>query len=86
VEWLQQGIQRLGSDAIERLVTTDWVVEQLRAHNPDPTAGGLLGALDYAFFDSPRSLLLRLCELDDHPVHARLTLEGTQWRITAIYN
>ena len=86
VEWLQNGIQRLGKDAIESLVTTEWVINQLRSHNPDVRRGGFIDHLSYAFFDGPNSLLLRIGELDDHPVHAHLTLLGTEWRITAIYN
>lgn len=86
VEWLQNGIQRLGNDAIENLVTTDWVLAELRSHNPDIRHGGFIGQLRYAFFDGADSLLLRIGDLDDNPVHARLTLNGLEWRITAIYN
>ena len=86
VEWLQNGIQRLGNDAIERMVTTDWVLSELRSHNPDPRQGGFMDQLTYAFFDGPDSLLLRVGDLDDNPVHARLTLRDLAWRITAIYN
>ncbi|MGD8587877.1 MAG: DUF2939 domain-containing protein [Chromatiales bacterium] len=86
VEWLQNGIQRLGNDAIERMVTTDWVIAELRSHNADPRQGGYMEHLSYAFFDGPDSLLLRIGDLDDNPVHARLSLRDLAWRITAIYN
>ena len=86
VEWLQNGIQRLGNDAIENMVNTDWVISELRSHNADPRQGGFMEHLSYAFFDGPDSLLLRIGELDDNPVHARLTLNNLEWRITAIYN
>lgn len=86
VEWLQNGIQRLGNDAIENMVNTDWVLVQLRSHNADPRLGGFIEHLSYAFFDGPDSLLLRIGELGENPVHARLTLEKMEWRITAIYN
>jgi hypothetical protein len=86
VEWLQDGIQRMGNDAIERMVNIDWVVAELRSHNADPHLGGFMKHLSYAFFDGPDSLLLRIGDLDDNPVHARLTLSDLQWRITAIYN
>jgi len=86
VEWLQNGIQRLGNDAIERMVTTDWVIAELRSHNADPRQGGFRKHLSYAFFDGPDSLLLRIGDLDDNPVHARLSLRDLEWRITAIYN
>ncbi|QYZ66206.1 MAG: hypothetical protein OI74_15000 [Gammaproteobacteria bacterium (ex Lamellibrachia satsuma)] len=86
VDWLQNGIQTLGSNAVEHLVDLDWAVLQLRAHNPDKRRGGFLKQLDYAFFDGPDSLLLRIGDLGDDPVHARLTLENWSWRVTAIYN
>jgi hypothetical protein len=86
VEWLQNGIQELGNDAIEHMVTTDWVIAELRSHNADPRRGGFMEQLSYAFFDGPDSLLLRIGELDANPVHARLTLGDLEWRITAIYN
>lgn len=86
VEWLQTGIQRLGNDAIDNMVNLDWAIAQLRSHNPDSRFGGFIGQLSYAFFDGPDSLLLRIGELGDNPVHARLTLLEMEWRITAIYN
>ncbi len=86
IDWLQDGIQKLGADAIDEMVNTDWVAAQLRSHNPNPNEGGFFGQLSYAFFDGPDRLLLRIGELDDNPVHAHLKLEGTQWRITAVYN
>ena len=86
VAWLQNGLQRLGDNAIDQLVTTDWVLAQLRSHNPDPRRGGFFQHLTYAFFDSPDSLLLRIGELGDNPVHARLSLQKLEWRINAIYN
>lgn len=42
--------------------------------------------MTYAFFDGPDRLLLRIGELDENPVHAHLSLQGLQWRITAVYN
>jgi hypothetical protein len=86
VVWLQDGIQRLGNDAIDHMVTVDWAIAELRSHNTDPRQGGFMDHLSYAFFDGPDSVLLRIGELDDDPVHARLTLSHLTWRITAIYN
>ncbi|MEN8178519.1 MAG: DUF2939 domain-containing protein [Pseudomonadota bacterium] len=86
VEWLQNGVQRLGNDAIESMVDLDWAITQLRSKNPDIRRGGYIEHLSYAFFDGPDSLLLRIGELGENPVHARLTLQKTQWRISAIYN
>ena len=77
VEWLQSGIQRLGNDAIDNLVNLDWATAQLRSHNPDIRKGGFIDHLSYAFFDGPDSLLLRIGELGENPVHAKLTLQQT---------
>ncbi|MGD8910392.1 MAG: DUF2939 domain-containing protein [Chromatiales bacterium] len=86
IDWLQDGIQELGANAVDQMVDTDWVAAQLRSHNPDPNEGGFYKQLSYAFFDGPDRLLLRVGELDDNPVHAHLKLQGAQWRITAVYN
>lgn len=86
VDWLQDGIQDLGADAIDQMVDTDWVVTQLRSHNPNPNEGGFYKQLSYAFFDGPDRLLLRVGELGENPVHVHLKLQGAQWRITAVYN
>lgn len=86
VDWLQDGIQKMGADAIDTLVDTDWVASQLRSHNRDPNDGGFYANLTYAFFDGPDRLLLRIGALDEHPVHVHLSLQGAKWRITAVYN
>jgi hypothetical protein len=86
VDWLQNGLRRLGADAVDKLVTLDWALFQLRAHNENPQHGGYIDQLTYAFFDGPDRLLLRVGELDGHPVHAHLTLKNAKWRITSIYN
>jgi hypothetical protein len=86
IDWLQGGIQKLGADAVDEMVNTDWVVRQLRSHNPDPSQGGFYPQLSYAFFDGPDRLLLRIGELGENPVHAHLKLDGASWRITAVYN
>lgn len=86
IDWLQNGIQRMGADAVEEMVDNRWVVAQLRSHNREPRQGGFMDRMTYAFFDGPDRLLLRIGELDDNPVHAHLSLQGLQWRITAVYN
>ena len=68
------------------MVNLDWAMAQLRSKNPDSQQDGFIDQLSYAFFDSPDSLLLRIGELGEDPVHARLTLQNAAWRITAIYN
>ncbi|MGD8914438.1 MAG: DUF2939 domain-containing protein [Candidatus Thiodiazotropha sp.] len=86
IDWLQNGIQRMGADAVEQMVDNRWVVAQLRSHNREPEQGGFMDSMTYAFFDGPDRLLLRIGDLDDNPVHAHLSLQGLEWRITAVYN
>ncbi len=86
IDWLQEGIQKLGADAVDQMVDTEWVAAQLRSHNTNPSEGGFYRQLSYAFFDGPDRLLLRIGDLDDNPVHAHLKLQGAEWRITAVYN
>jgi hypothetical protein len=86
IDWLQNGIQRLGANAVDEMVDRHWVVRQLRAHNQSSERGGVFDRLTYAFFDGPDRLLLRIGDWDENPVHAHLSLQGMSWRITAVYN
>ncbi|MET0009138.1 MAG: DUF2939 domain-containing protein [Candidatus Thiodiazotropha sp. 6PLUC9] len=86
IDWLQSGIQRLGANAVEEMVDLNWVIRQLRSHNRTTDQGGIYDQLTYAFFDGPDRLLLRIGELGEKPVHVHLSLQGSNWRITAVYN
>jgi hypothetical protein len=86
VNWLQDGIRRLGSNAVERLVTLDWVRTQLLSKSPPRGPPGFVDAISYAFFDRPDGFLVRIGEPGKDPVHFHLSLERTGWRVTALYN
>jgi hypothetical protein len=86
IDWLQNGIQSMGANAVEEMVDNSWVIAQLRSHNREPRRGGFMDQMTYAFFDGPDRLLLRIGDLNDNPVHAHLSLQGLQWRVTAVYN
>jgi hypothetical protein len=81
--WLERGIRRLGTGALDELVTLDWVRERLTANSPP--GQGFLPQVSYAFFDSPAGFAVRLGTPDQTPVHFRMTLQGFQWRVTAVY-
>jgi hypothetical protein len=81
--WLERGIQRLGTRALDELVTVDWVRERLRAQAPP--GQGFLPRVSYAFFDAPGGFAVRLEAPDQSPVHFRMTLQGYKWKVTAIY-
>jgi hypothetical protein len=85
-DWLQDGIRRMGDQAVERLVTLEWVREQLLSKNRPGDAAGFIDHIDYAFFDRPDGFLVRIGRLDEDPVHLRLTLKDFAWRISAVYN
>jgi len=86
VDWIQQGIQRMGSEAVDKLVTLDWVREQLLSKSAPQDPPGFRHLISYAFFDSPSGFLVRIGELGEEPVHFRLSLQAGVWRMTALYN
>lgn len=83
IRWLQRGIQTLGSGALDQLVILPWVRARLLDHgNGDE---GFLGQVSYAFFDALDGFVVRIGPAASTPVHLRLTLRGTQWRVSAVY-
>jgi hypothetical protein len=83
IQWLDHGIQRLGTGALDELVTLDWVRERLS--DGAAPGQGFLPRVVYAFFDSPRGFAVSLSTGRQAPVHFRMTLQGSQWRVTALY-
>ncbi len=86
VDWLQDGIRRMGTEAVDRLVTLEWVREQLLSKTGPQDPPGFLDQISYAFFDGPTGFLVRIGELGEDPVHFRLSLHAGAWRLTAMYN
>jgi hypothetical protein len=86
VDWLQDGIRRLGSGAVDRLVTLEWVREQLLSKTRPYERPGFVDQISYAFFERPDGFLIRIGKLGEDPVHVRLSLVGASWRVTALYN
>ena len=86
VDWLQEGIQRMGSEAVERMVTLDWVRGQLLSKSGPGYPPGFRDQISYAFFDRPGGFLVRIGALGEEPVHFHLSLQGATWRMTALYN
>ena len=83
IQWLDRGLQRLGSGALDQLVTLAWVRERLGANSPPRQ--GFLGQVSYAFFDSPGGFAVRIGGPGQAPVHLRLGLEGYKWMLVAVY-
>ncbi len=86
VDWLQDGIRRMGGDALNRLVTLEWVREQLLSKSASGTKPGFIDQISYAFFDRPDRFLVRIGVLGEEPVHFHLSLVGLRWRMTSLYN
>lgn len=82
IGWLEQGIRRDGTAAIEQQVSLAWLRERLLSHSPP--GGGLAGALSRAFFDDPVHFSLRIGAPSESPVYVRLSLRGSGWRVTAL--
>jgi len=87
LEFLRGGISQLGGSAIEQMVTIDWVRAQLLSKSDPGSAStpSLLGPLSFAFFESFDRFLIRIGQLGDNPVHARMRLQDWDWRVVAVY-
>ena len=85
--WLQQNLQRLGEAALEQTITLEWVRDSLKeaaAAASDKRPAYFLAGVDFAFFDSWDSFIVRLGELGAGETHVRLRLQETTWRVTDI--
>jgi len=85
--WLRENLDRLGTSALDQAITINWVRDTLReavTRATNQTPPYLLAGIDFAFFESYNRFLIRIGELGKGATHVRLTLEGTQWKITDI--
>jgi hypothetical protein len=85
VDWLQEGIRRLGSRAVEQLVTLEWVQAQLLSKRLPGDKRAFLPQVSYAYFEGYDRFLVRIGTLGEAPVYFLLRLEGLVWRVTAVY-
>jgi len=86
IEWLESGLRRYGAEALQRLVTLDWVGEQFnripRRHSP-----GLRISIPEIFFDAPDDVRVRIERAPiAPPLYLRLQLQGHDWRVTMIHD
>jgi len=81
IDWLQQGLRRGGTDALEQSVSMDWLHRLLL----ERSAAGpkLIGAVDYAFFDGVADFHVRIGA--ESPLHLHLEPGWRGWQITAAY-
>jgi hypothetical protein len=85
VDWLQEGIRRLGSSAVERLVTLEWARSQLLGKCAAGSGEGFLPQVSYAFFDAYDRFFVRLGDPGQRPLYLQLRLDGLDWRVIAVY-
>lgn len=83
--WLEEGIQAMGGEAVDRLVTLEWIREQLLTHSPPGPDPGFLSQITHAYFDAPDGFRLSIGPEYAHPVQVRLRLDDFSWRIAAVY-
>jgi hypothetical protein len=85
IRWLGEGIEVMGNDAIDRLVTLPWVQARLLDPRSGDGTAGFLRQVTYAFFDAPDGFVVRIGPATGNPVHLRLTLRSLRWRLSAAY-
>lgn len=87
LDWIRGQIERLGETALQQVVNLEWVMDTLRQaatrHSKRPTPY-FLSAVNFAFFESPDSFLIRLGAIDDQPTYVRMSLKDYRWRVTDI--
>lgn len=83
IHWLETGIRRHGTEALDTLVTLDWVMAQLRRQLPATQT--LLPVLPRGWFAGPRDVRLYLRAPDTPPVSVRLSLGADGWRLDMLY-
>ncbi len=87
MSWIGQNLERLGDAALDQVITPAWVQATLReaiTKTTGQTPAYLMAGIDFAFFESYNRFLIRIGELGQRPTHVRLTLIGTEWKITDI--
>lgn len=85
IRWLEAGISVMGNQAVEHLVTLDWVRDRLAGKGGDEQGAGFLSRVTYAFFDAPDRFVVRVASTGKDPVWVTLSLKGLSWRISALY-
>lgn len=87
MSWIGQNLERLGDAALDQVITPAWVQTTLRdaiTKTTGQTPAYLMAGIEFAFFESYNRFLLRIGDLGQRPTHVRLTLIGTEWKITDI--
>lgn len=79
IRTLESEIRHHGTNAVNVMVTLDWVSDHLASKSRD--ARGFLPELTYGFFDGPTDFKAHLGRSGMRQVNLRLHLEGVRWRL-----
>lgn len=86
IDWLEAGIRHHGVEALQRLVTLDWVREQFLLI-PTLQGLGLWASISEIVFDAPDAVRIRIARAPSAPpLNLRLRLQGLAWRVTMIHD
>jgi len=85
IQRLQEEIQVMGGNAVDRLVTLPWVRARLLDHSAGDGVKGFMGQITYAFFDGPGGFAVRIGPATDTPIHLLLTRNRLDWRVSAVF-
>lgn len=86
-DMVRQGARWLGKNVKEPALDINWVREELRwdGSGDQDAFPSIVRHTTFAFFESPTRFLVRVGELDAHPMHLRLRLEDWRWQLVGIY-
>ncbi|NCA68765.1 MAG: DUF2939 domain-containing protein [Sphingobacteriia bacterium] len=83
IGWLEDGLRDHGVAVLDERVTLSWVQTQLATQIS--TEQGLWSSIDWAFFEGPAHLRVRLVRPGMPPMTFRLSRVGAGWRITMLF-
>lgn len=82
IRTLESEIRRHGTNAVDVMVTLDWVKDHLASKSRD--GRGFLPELAYGCFDGPTAFEAHLGRSGDDQVDLRLHLDGARWRLVML--
>jgi hypothetical protein len=87
LSWLQDGVRRLGGDAVDQMIDLEWVRDTLlsKSRTGQDTPASFLRHVDFAFFEWWNRFVVRLGPLGQDPVFVVLSLEDYEWKVSALY-
>ncbi len=86
--WIQGGLADLTGNAVDKVIDLAWARATLAEVPVQPPRSGpsFLDHVSFAFFESLDQFAFRIGELGNDPVHVRLRLGESGWRVVAIFN